>query len=1063
MASVARPIDLRTMACGVLFAGVACLGCGGQHRDLGADSLWRELAGAVPHRFFEPRTTLLERWSPCSFDSEGSDLIPEPVCPSLPPPESKQRSRLLRIAARVRATAAREGSARELHLLGLTQLILEAPSDSAADMAVKTLERARVLESRSPALLSDLSAAYMVRAQRADRPLDLVKSLELADAALELSPGEPTALFNRAAVLTQLHLRSAALAAWDLYLSEDDRSTWAREARRRRQELAASNIADRWSGVRGELSRALSLGQVARLEELLEVDLVDGYAQQVRTFVEEDGLGSWADALLADDEELANGSLVFVRRLAEELSAMQGDTLLVDATGAIAASDATGSAELARAHRLYRQARTLHESERYQEAGPLFEASAVLFLSRGSPFAFWPLYYQAVLVHHSPDFAYALDLFKQLKADRRFAYPIAHAYLDWMIGLSELRSARFGRARQNFKEAHRGFVRANEAENAAAMALQVGWAEAGLGNEEEAWRGRYSALRELSRTIKHRRIINTLSAPARALDDRGSPAALYFHSELVDVARRSGSWLSQALALGRRSRALIARRRFVEAGRDIGESRRVMKRIPAAGARSDVEAEIDLLHSELLLAKDRPAEALEFIDRAASFAHLHNEGRMIIDAYRLRASAYESIGDEASAERALRAGLQEVERRRKLLQADDDRRNYLDKSRDLTEKLVALLFDRGRVLDALEVLERSRAPLLRELLSRGQPDHYKNRTVSELVAEIPDDTVMVAYFVLSDRTFVWVLRSTSIEASEIALGASALESTILRYHAALSSSARALPEIGSTAREDLLQLIPRVLNDVNRVIFLPDGPLHSLSFGSLSSPGSGRALVEDRTVSIAPGVNAYLDLVASSPNAKGPPRSLLVVTNVLSDESFPALAKLPSGGEGEGRVTTLLTGRNATTASLLANLPKHEVLYFHGHAVAIPGRSGARGLVLALDSEEDDGVLTPDEIVLPVEHVNRVAILAGCSTAAGDGSSTEGPIGLAWPLLASGVRSVVVSLQPIEDAAAQSFVAALLGGLAAGDPSPLLSASRSSWRSGDRETPAAFVVVGEPL
>jgi hypothetical protein len=104
--------------------------------------------------------------------------------------------------------------------------------------AISILEASVEAEPTNPKLLSDLSAAYLVLAQRNNTEADAARALALANRALENERLLPEALFNRALALQVLGQTGEARAAWTAYLTIDDRSGWADEARARLRILA---------------------------------------------------------------------------------------------------------------------------------------------------------------------------------------------------------------------------------------------------------------------------------------------------------------------------------------------------------------------------------------------------------------------------------------------------------------------------------------------------------------------------------------------------------------------------------------------------------------------------------------------------------------------------------------------------------------------------------------------------------------------------------------------------------------------------------------------------------
>lgn len=107
-----------------------------------------------------------------------------------------------------------------------------------ADRAIGILEALSQLRQNDPKILTDLSAAYLARAERTSSVEDASRGLAMANRALEIDRLLPEALFNRALALQMSGLTEEARAAWQSYLAIDDRSGWADEARARLRRLS---------------------------------------------------------------------------------------------------------------------------------------------------------------------------------------------------------------------------------------------------------------------------------------------------------------------------------------------------------------------------------------------------------------------------------------------------------------------------------------------------------------------------------------------------------------------------------------------------------------------------------------------------------------------------------------------------------------------------------------------------------------------------------------------------------------------------------------------------------
>jgi tetratricopeptide (TPR) repeat protein len=99
--------------------------------------------------------------------------------------------------------------------------------------AIDILEANAQLRPTDAKILSDLAAAYLARAARSNSTDDASRALAAANRALEIDRLMPEALFNRALALQMSGATGDARIAWQAYLTIDDKSGWADEARAR--------------------------------------------------------------------------------------------------------------------------------------------------------------------------------------------------------------------------------------------------------------------------------------------------------------------------------------------------------------------------------------------------------------------------------------------------------------------------------------------------------------------------------------------------------------------------------------------------------------------------------------------------------------------------------------------------------------------------------------------------------------------------------------------------------------------------------------------------------------
>jgi tetratricopeptide (TPR) repeat protein len=110
------------------------------------------------------------------------------------------------------------------------------------DGAVAALEEAAGMAAQSPSVWSDLSVAYLARADAPERASDLPRALEAVSRALALDASRPEYWFNKALILERQQVRPQAIDAWERCLSIDGSSAWAVEARARLAKLKQTGV-----------------------------------------------------------------------------------------------------------------------------------------------------------------------------------------------------------------------------------------------------------------------------------------------------------------------------------------------------------------------------------------------------------------------------------------------------------------------------------------------------------------------------------------------------------------------------------------------------------------------------------------------------------------------------------------------------------------------------------------------------------------------------------------------------------------------------------------------------
>ena len=282
---------------------------------------------------------------------------------------------------------------------------------------------------------------------------------------------------------------------------------------------------------------------------------------------------------------------------------------------------------------------------------------------------------------------------------------------------------------------------------------------------------------------------------------------------------------------------------------------------------------------------------------------------------------------------------------------------------------------------------------------------------------------------------------------------------------------------GARLFEELLGPALAVLPpEIDRLVIVPDGPLHRLPLDALSE-GPGKPYLAERfALSVEPSAALWLRLRAAP--RQGPGR-LVVLADPAGPSSVQAVRRDAAGLLGtlvharrEAEValsafpvgSELRSGPAASEAFLKgANLDGVSLLHLATHAVVDVGDPERSAVVLAAGGPMEDGRLEPREIAR-LGLTGRTVVLAACETSAGPVYRGEGVMSLARAFFGAGATAVVGTLDRTRDDEAGAFFTAMYRTLGRGATlgEAVAGAKREAIRAG--APPAAWasmVLLGD--
>jgi CHAT domain-containing protein/tetratricopeptide (TPR) repeat protein len=1009
----------------------------------------QRLVRAVGHRrLIQPRLAGGFAYGPCEVPPPGPDAIPRPRCAEVPKAGAQDDAELSKAAAEILAAAGSRPSPLARRALATVKL-LEPDNPKRVAEAVAELEAAAAAAPDDAVIQSDLAAAHLVRAQATQDLDELPLALAAADRAVRGRRSLPEARFNRALVLEALYMTGAARAAWRDYLAVDPRSGWAAEAHAHLAALESPPPALSWPEQRAKLAQA-----AARGDRRVVAEIVDRHRQATRELAEQELLGAWADAELAGDARLAAQRLDLLRDIGASLAAINGERLVLDTVAGIDAAVASG--ERRHRHGLATALRDFRDGHRLYTAGvpgrglARLGSAAVALERAGSPFARRAAFFAAGCRFKQGRYAQALGVFIGLERDPALRdYPGLAGHVAWMAALTRSVQGRQAAAVRGYARALQIFARLGEPENEGALQALLGESLYQLGSVRAAWERCFAALRATPGVRDPRLGYMIFLIAADAAAELGQPeTALHLEGEAVRLASRTDPWLyADALSWHGLLADRLGDRQL--ARDDLAAAREQLRKVGEPAARRRIEA--DLSYIEGATAAD-PGRAVERLSAALRIDEPDRQYQRALMAHLARARAFRRSGRLDQAEADLRAALQAYEHLGEEVPDEHEQRERMlldavEKTAPVFDEMVSLDLLRGSADRAFVDLDRARTRVLpwpRELRRPARATDRRSAAAPEplgiarVAARLPAGTTLVQLSHLDDHLLTWVAGHRTSSFRSRPLRRPELERMIngLRTFGPGGNPDAAWFEASAAAYDVFVRPWLADARAGETLVFVTGELLDGVPFACLRDRASGRFLVEDHVLVVAPSASLYLQALQqpASPSRRAAGRMLAVGDPAFDRDLFPHLGQLPGAAAEAAAVAALypgaklLTGKLADLPSFLALAPRFRRIHFAGHSL-VNERDPLRSLLLFSPSAASPGALHASEVYRLGLAGTELVVLAGCDTEGAASRAGAGRTGMARAFLAAGVRSVVASLWPIDDRPASELFARFYDGL----------------------------------
>ena len=549
----------------------------------------------------------------------------------------------------------------------------------------------------------------------------------------------------------------------------------------------------------------------------------------------------------------------------------------------------------------------------------------------------------------------------------------------------------------------------------------------------------------------------------RGLESRATAEKLL--REAIDVQERAGM-----AVLSDRTGYLASRVQLAIVLGPTADSIALLRSTLAAQlARTSVQAPMHarLALAEFLATSERPSlgEAMKVAEAAVEHAFRTGGDYEKARALVLRSRMAFRLGQLSLGRADGLAALDRAERLRELQRSMPLRLRYAQSLSFAYQSLAGALTrsgapgDTSALDEAFQVMERLRARGLMETLLAegvpGEPVHLQPPRLAQVQGELAPNEALLSFQVWQPEPAVdapyregssWVTVVTQDRVQAFPLPSTDdLARRVRAWTGLLERRDGSDRTAGARLHGDLLRPALASLGpEIDRLIIVPDGPLHRLPFDALSEGPGTRFVAERFGISIEPSAALWLRFRAAP---QQPPGKLLVLADPAE---VPAVGSLLRGSGGVfGALAHARVEAEAALAAfpggseLRAGLPASEaflkgaglagisMLHFATHAVTDERDPEHAAVVLAPGSAAEDGRLEPGEIArLPLE--GKTVVLAGCQTSAGPVYRGEGVMSLARAFFGAGATAVVGTLDRARDDEAGVFFASMYRALGRG-------------------------------
>ncbi len=903
-------------------------------------------------------------------------------------------------------------------------------------------------------LLNDLGSALFEKSRISQRlgdqqqgALELGRSLDELNQAVEADPNLLEAVFNRALCRQTMGLQNQAIAGWNEYLQKDATSRWADEARQHLQDIEAQRK------------------KVAGMKERAYHDFVAAYDTRDETqaweafkiarnrngnSITDRLIDDWLALAQSGNQAEAETKLRLLEFGGDLARTRTGDRFAADQAAYYRQRAARHLTALTQARQKYKEAEKTYNEAKLQTAHDLYAQAAKLFRVVGNEperlFAeSWMGYCQtrlsrtteAVSTFNGLIESYKSKNYKSLQAYGLQA--IADAYTienEWSLAIENTRQSItvLGDA-EDWLCYFRGQATLASIKRILGMyedALTANW----LGINTS---GQYP--------VEPRQVWNLYSSLSLSLLNLGyGQSAMDVQQEAHFIAKKAEWPLYQSLSHARQGIIQVGLGKGELAIEIVDQALNEAAQIVDESARADISADVLFLKAQLLRRISRHLEAIQFYEMAVK---LYEKTPYHLFSYRAYQGSFLSriaIKDEIGSDKDLGKAVTLLDSFRGKILEENFRDSFFDDSQEFNDAAIDYAYSgKNDAERAFQFAENCRArSFLDSKLSAPQVLKTKEGvdlriqvlanplSLQEIQKRMPEQVQLIQYSVLQDKVIIWVVSQGEIYSNFAPIAKIDLAEKIARLVFLITSKEGASSgervALSKELYSVLLDPIESHLKPQKVLCIVPDKELNYLPFSALVSSSSGNYLIENHTLTLSFSATTFILCSEESKerHVASEDQILSIGNPKLPDSKYVSLLNLFNAENEARRIAAmyrrsfLLIGDDAKESLFVELASKVNVLHFAGHAIVDEFRPLSSRLLLAKDKnahtndENSDGALHVYELLkLRLLKLNLV-VLSSCKSGSGRVYQSEGMVTLARSFLIAGVPAVVASLWDID-------------------------------------------------